>query len=561
MKKINYLILVGVLIGIFLLNFVEATGNLRIVGIMYAPSSLSQTQSDWINSNLDMLITHESLLQYVNGKIPNTKLIVYKTSGWNNNERKVSVCCYSTLNSQHEDWFLHKGTSRIRDPNTPQSEESYWMNYNKQGWIDFSVTDIEGTFNLYNSVNGLFYDAIQVNRGEINNPDEITSNTNLRNALFSMLNNMNGRITKEFWINGAPYTTGYDDYVGGALALGKKLMDNSDGFMDESLGISWGGVWYTNDILETQLSMMDYAKQTNKQIVMSALVRYSTDYESMLTFYMLGQNEYTYFSFNYAGYNYNSFNQWVTSNNAMINKVKSLGTATGTRIKTGDVYKRYFTNGYVEFNMVNHVGRVYLGATPTPTPTPSPTPTPTTSSCTDSDGNNIYIIGTTCKNGVCHTDSCETPTQVYEWTCVNDQIRQTLLTCTSCSDGKCSSTTTPTPTPYPTPTTTPQTKCTDSDGNNIFNKGRVCVGSYCVYDSCETPTQLYELTCVNNLKRQSLMSCPTNYRCSSGKCYYYKPKTTLNSEETNRQVLGNITQWVNNQIDTNMLYESVYQLL
>lgn len=469
--------------------------NLRFAGIMYSPSSFSADNALWMNTNLDMLITHESLLPYVIGKIPTVKTLVYKTSGWNNNERKVSVCCYSTMNAAHEDWFVHNGASRIRDSNTP--EESYWMNYKSQGWITFSISDMQSSLNLYPAINGVFYDAVQVEKGETGNPIEYSNNADERNALFAMLTSMNSGLNKEFWVNGAPYTTGYSDYPGGSLALGKKLFDLSDGFFDESLGIDWGGNWYSSTILETQLSMMDYAQQINKEIVMSAILKKTTDYESVLSFYLLASNSKSYFGFNYQGYNFGSFYNWITANNALITKARNLGQPTATRLKSGDNYLRQFQGGYVMFNMVSHKGTITITGTVPPITPPPTTPPPTLPPTTP-------------------------------------------------------------PTTVPTTTTT---LCTDTDGNSVLSKGTVCVGTMCKIDSCETPTQVYEWTCVNNIRRQTLQTCPSNYRCDDGACKISSCSivgdTNCDGKISRSELIKIMTNWINNRASLESLEAAI----
>lgn len=339
-------------------------GVFKIAANLYAPSVIPSTDAEWINKNLAVVMTHESLVDDLSGKTPNSKVLMYKTAGWNADTETVSVCCYPSLQASHEDWFLHNSGGRIRDPNTPHI--SYWMNYKSQGWMTHSIQDITSDFNTNSNVAGLFYDAIQVEKGEQDNPNEYSSNTDLRNSLFNLLTQFNS-IPGELWINAAPYSTGYDDYPGGAEALGKKFMDLSDGFFDESFGLRWQSAgWYPSDILEIQLRLMDYAITSDTDYIANILFKYYPDKtQDVLALYLIGVNQHTFVGIYYNGYNLQSYKDFINNNQDLIKKIRWLGQPTSSRSKSGTIYTRNFDNGQVTFNLATNIGTI---TTNTPVP-------------------------------------------------------------------------------------------------------------------------------------------------------------------------------------------------
>lgn len=196
--------------------------------------------------------------------------------------------------------------------------------------------------------------------------------------------------------------------------------------------------------------------------------------------------------------------------------------------------------------------------------------------CENTNGNDLYTVGTVCKDGVCHTSNCESPNEIWKWTCVNNIPTNTLLSCpvNSVCDGDnlgyCR-TTGPIPTtctdtdggdvPNIKGTTTDSSgqdsdycidnsqvmelfcwngaitaenricpygclngactqsnatlTCTDSDGDNILTQGIVTYSIFTYKDSCKTPHTIYEWTCSNNLPIQTLKSCGSSF-CQNG---------------------------------------------
>src|SRR3989338_8946401 len=122
-------------------------------------------------------------------------------------------------------------------------------------------------------------------------------------------------------------------------------------------------------------------------------------------------------------------------------------------------------------------GKCGTGTTTTPTPTPTPTP----SGCTDSDGGKIYTTkGTTKKGTVTNVDWCFTsnPKILNEYYCESGNIKSETYTCANtCSDGRCTGSSTPTPSPSP--------ECTskyDCGYKQICESG-VCVSVQCTNDA------------------------------------------------------------------------------
>ena len=295
-------------------------GNLKFAANIYAPSVIPTSDAEWLDNNIGLIMTHESLLDDLNGRTPSALVYMYKTAGWNADTDSVGVCCYNQLQGSNEAWFLHQGINRLLDPNT--GHESYWMNYVAQGWRDHSIQDINSDLAANSDTDGLFYDAIQIERGEIGQPDEFQTDTLLQQGLFTLLDDFDSRVSKPMIVNIAPYSTGGSDYPGGPLALGKKFIDNLDGVFDESLGIRWNGAWYPDDIIDIQLQMMDYANSKNKIIIDNILLRKApSEFDNLLGLYMIGSNDNSYlWIYGGTGYNLQSYKYILNQNKEIIKK-------------------------------------------------------------------------------------------------------------------------------------------------------------------------------------------------------------------------------------------------
>lgn len=186
----------------------------------------------------------------------------------------------------------------------------------------------------------------------------------------------------------------------------------------------------------------------------------------------------------------------------------------------------------------------------TPTTSPSPTPMPTVVNCTDLDGNNTRLAGTTTlfySNGTSWfgEDSCLNNVTTYEWTCGNNSavsyypsgIRGDYYSCYPgyCSDGACvNATATPTPTPRASG------DCVDTDNGNYYVAGNTSCSSCSLSPDCCTSglssglciasgPVLKEVYCYNssyetNLVTAALVTCSNG--CVNGACVNATPTTT-----------------------------------
>ena len=144
---------------------------------------------------------------------------------------------------------------------------------------------------------------------------------------------------------------------------------------------------------------------------------------------------------------------------------------------------------------------------------------PAVPTCTDSDGKDISVKGTT--SGIVYTsgaysstsDSCASPTQVSELYCEDNYMKSTMETCPSgykCSDGACIYT---------------SVECTDSDGGQVLSKkGTVTItksGKPKTYaDSCNGSDKIIEYYCNSNRDGVSskVLKCPGTSTCTDGAC-------------------------------------------
>lgn len=183
------------------------------------------------------------------------------------------------------------------------------------------------------------------------------------------------------------------------------------------------------------------------------------------------------------------------------------------------------------FNPGDYKACFYKLLTLTPTPLPS-------TSCTDSDGGyNIYSTGKTNFSYASHPwvfdEVCLTSNTLAESSCNNNLMNVSTVTCPNgyyCKGDSWSGACVPgTPTPPP-PTSD---WCKDSDGLDIFNKGRVDFFSagetpvpYYLTDSCQSGVVLEDFCDANKHMRTASIDCPNGYSCQNGACVLGVPTPT-----------------------------------
>jgi len=128
--------------------------------------------------------------------------------------------------------------------------------------------------------------------------------------------------------------------------------------------------------------------------------------------------------------------------------------------------------------------------------------------CTDTDsGQDIYHKGTARQGNTVQTDTCRNPTEITEYYCEGNQLRNITMACAqgfSCGDGAC--------------VKSAATGCQDNDGADIYKKGSVTTAAGIYEDTCNDAKIVKEYECAGDTAVSSLHECPSGYRCEAGRC-------------------------------------------
>ena len=150
--------------------------------------------------------------------------------------------------------------------------------------------------------------------------------------------------------------------------------------------------------------------------------------------------------------------------------------------------------------------------------------------CYDSDGGyNIYTYGCVEYGTSRYCDRCASSNTVYEYYCASGgRYNYGETRCPqgySCVNGVCVYSTSSS-----TTTTIYSSQCYDSDGYNIYIKGRTTWSSYVYEDFCFDSEHIQEYICNGNVAAPVGTVCPAGYSCRDGACVY-SPTTTLPSQQ------------------------------
>jgi hypothetical protein len=135
--------------------------------------------------------------------------------------------------------------------------------------------------------------------------------------------------------------------------------------------------------------------------------------------------------------------------------------------------------------------------------------------CVDSDNGTDYKTkGVAQYGGKNYLDTCVLISQVKEYYCLNDSLKNTNFVCdpwAQCIDGRC---------------VDQPANCTETDsGKNEFKKGTLSIyrGLNLVLmeiDECVDDTSVREYFCSNNFLSSEIMNCGEDYECSKGACIF-----------------------------------------
>ena len=128
------------------------------------------------------------------------------------------------------------------------------------------------------------------------------------------------------------------------------------------------------------------------------------------------------------------------------------------------------------------------------------------SSCTDSDGGiELFIKGSTRKDGHVYIDYCTGPKEVMEHYCNNGEVESEELSCGVdyfCADGRCI-----------------EAQCSETDsGEDEDERGVVSKGGETYEDYCLDDERLKEYYCDGNDVESSIIECDSDEVCDRGKC-------------------------------------------
>ncbi len=117
------------------------------------------------------------------------------------------------------------------------------------------------------------------------------------------------------------------------------------------------------------------------------------------------------------------------------------------------------------------------------------------------------------------TDYCKNDETLIEFLCKDNGIVNETHIC-PCEEGACVQTYIDT--------------CQDSDGDNLFTKGKVVYGTKLYEDSCSNG-KVVEYVCINNKVGTLIRDCPSGYECKDGACKKSK-QTNLECVDTDNGI-------------------------
>ena len=143
--------------------------------------------------------------------------------------------------------------------------------------------------------------------------------------------------------------------------------------------------------------------------------------------------------------------------------------------------------------------------------------------CTENDGGiNQFQKGTTNEN----VDFCIDNKKLTEYYCVGIDVMNKTITCEGeCSDGKC--------------ITVEKPVCSDTDAQDIYNKGTVKEGKNIFIDEC-VDVKVKEYYC-GEFATSKIFECPEDFECDDGQCKRINRKCSDSDGGYNIQVGGTLT--------------------
>ncbi len=149
--------------------------------------------------------------------------------------------------------------------------------------------------------------------------------------------------------------------------------------------------------------------------------------------------------------------------------------------------------------------------------------------CTDSDGDNINVKGTVSINGINYADKCVDSNTVTEYTCANNEKQETNYDCSSgyeCQNGACI-----------VEEAEETETCTDSDGSNIYTKGKAIDYFHEKEDYCIDKSRVQEMECKEGISELQYVTypCPQGYICQNGACVEREEPSCSNQGENSEQ--------------------------
>jgi hypothetical protein len=286
------------------------------------------------------------------------------TANPSNNQIANRAGDFCWISQNHPEWFLlDTNGNRMR---TSPTSNYYRMDYGHPGWQAYFVTRLIETQNG-TKWSGLFLDNLEASLAAIQNvglaSTKYTTDASYQAAVISFLQYLQTNYTIPY---GRPVVANV--VAKREDATFTEYMQYLDAGMKERWAVDWNSPDYISE--SKWLNDLTVAEQTQSQgkhIILTAQGNKTDTTRQQFAYasYLLISNGKA--AFRYA--NEDIYSEVWLYDNYKIN----LGTPLAARYKTGTVWRRDFTNGYVTVDPISHAATISAGAAVAATSTNVPT--------------------------------------------------------------------------------------------------------------------------------------------------------------------------------------------
>jgi hypothetical protein len=278
----------------------------------------------------------------------------------------------------NESWFLHNGAGqRVVIDYFGTARYTYLMDPASAGWRAFSYARAQQIRDEWG------YDGIWLDNLDLDLDRAYNDGMNSDGMVAEYATQAAWQTAMQGWLSGLRASLGqfplWANIVGGGLAVTSwdSYAPYLDGAMDESFGVNWLYGWRDPEEWRSQVARAEQWLGAGKGLVMvgqGSMTDTARMNFTLASYMLVAQPDRAFFRYSRFDTYYGSL--WLFPE---YDTARALGAPLGPRVELGlGMWKRLFTNGYVEVDVSAHTGRLVLINSLTPTSTPTPATCTTT---------------------------------------------------------------------------------------------------------------------------------------------------------------------------------------